>query len=58
MKKTLVAAAVAAVVAAPAASFADVKIGGNVIQEFVADGDDTGHKEDGLESKAAVDLVF
>jgi predicted porin len=58
MKKTLVAAAVAAVVAAPAASFADVKIGGNVIQEFVSDGDETGSKEDGLESKAAVDLVF
>jgi predicted porin len=58
MKKTLVAAAVAAVVAAPAASFADVKIGGNVIQEFVSDGDETGTNEDGLESKAAVDLVF
>jgi predicted porin len=58
MKKTLVAAAVAAAVAAPAVSFADVKIGGNVIQEFVADGDDTDYKEDGLESKAAVDLVF
>jgi len=58
MKKTLVAAAVAAVVAAPAVSFADVSISGNVIQEFVADGDDTGTKEDGLESKAAVDLVF
>jgi len=57
MKKTIIAASVAALVAAPAA-FADVKIGGNVIQEFVADGDDTGHKEDGLESKAAVDLVF
>ena len=58
MKKTLVAAAVAAVVAAPAVSFADVKIGGNVIQEFVSDGDETGVSEDGLESKAAVDLVF
>jgi len=58
MKKTLVAAAVAAVVAAPAVSFADVKIGGNVIQEFVTDGDQTGTDEDGLESKAAVDLVF
>jgi len=58
MKKTLVAAAVAAVVAAPAVSFADVKIGGNVIQEFVTDGDQTGVSEDGLESKAAVDLVF
>jgi len=57
MKKTIIAASVAALVAAPAA-FADVKIGGNVIQEFVSDGDDTGHKEDGLESKAAVDLVF
>jgi opacity protein-like surface antigen len=30
MKKTLVAAAVAAVVAAPAVSFADVKIGAHV----------------------------
>jgi predicted porin len=58
MKKTLVAAAVAAVVAAPAVSFADVKISGNVIQEFVSDGDETGVSEDGLESKAAVDLVF
>jgi predicted porin len=34
MKKTIVAAAIAAVVAAPAA-FADVKIGGNVIVEYV-----------------------
>ena len=58
MKKTLVAAAVAAVVAAPAVSFADVSISGNVIQEFVSDGDDTGTKADGLESAAAVDLVF
>ena len=57
MKKTLIAASVAALVAAPAA-FADVKISGNVIQEFVTDGDDTGTSEDGLESKAAVDLVF
>jgi len=57
MKKTIIAASVAALVAAPAA-FADVKIGGNVIQEFVSDGDDTGTSEDGLESKAAVDLVF
>jgi len=57
MKKTLIAASVAALVAAPAA-FADVKIGGNVIQEFITDSDDTGTKEDGLVSKAAVDLVF
>jgi len=57
MKKTLIAASVAALVAAPAA-FADVKISGNVIQEFVTDGDDTGTSEDGLESAAAVDLVF
>ena len=57
MKKTIIAASVAALVAAPAA-FADVKIGGNVIQEFVSDSDETGNKEDGLESKAAVDLVF
>jgi predicted porin len=57
MKKTILAASVAALVAAPAA-FADVKISGNVIQEFVSDSDDTGTKEDGLESKAAVDLVF
>jgi hypothetical protein len=57
MKKTLVAASIAALVAAPAA-FADVKISGNVIQEFVSDGDDTGTNEDGLESAAAVDLVF
>jgi predicted porin len=58
MKKTLIASAIAAVVAAPAVSFADVSISGNVIQEFVSDGDDTATKEDGLESKAAVDLVF
>jgi len=57
MKKTLVAASIAALVAAPAA-FADVKISGNVIQEFVSDGDDTGTNEDGLDSAAAVDLVF
>jgi predicted porin len=66
MKKTLIASAIAAAVAAPAVSFADVKISGNVIQEFVADDDGTHNKEgaaksnidDGLESKAAVDLVF
>ena len=57
MKKTLLAASVAALVAAPAA-FADVKISGQVIQEFVTDGDDTGTSEDGLESASAVDLVF
>jgi predicted porin len=57
MKKTLVAASIAALVAAPAA-FADVKISGNVIQEFISDGDDTGTNEDGLESQSAVDLVF
>jgi predicted porin len=58
MKKTLVAAAVAASFAAPAVSFADVAISGNVIQEFVTDSDDTGTSEDGLVSAAAVDLVF
>ena len=58
MKKTLLAASVAALVAAPAASFADVTISGNVIQEFVTDSDDTGTSEDGLESASAVDLVF
>jgi predicted porin len=57
MKKTIVAAAVAALVAAPAA-FADVKISGNMIQEFINDGDDTGTSEDGLESQSAVDVVF
>jgi predicted porin len=57
MKKTILAASVAALVAAPAA-FADVKIGGNVIQEFVTDSDDAGTSEDGLVSAAAVDLVF
>ena len=56
MKKTILAASVAALVAAPAA-FADVKIGGNVIQEFISD-DATGHSENGLTSAAAVDLVF
>jgi len=66
MKKTLIASAIAAAVAAPAVSFADVKISGNVIQEFVADDDGTHDAngaakttiDDGLESKAAVDLVF
>jgi len=58
MKKNLLAASVAALVAAPAASFADVTISGNVIQEFVTDSDDTGSSEDGLESASAVDLVF
>jgi len=58
MKKTIIAAAVAAAVAAPAVSFADVKISGNVIQEFITDGDQTGTSEDGLESAAAVDVVF
>ena len=57
MKKTIIAAAIASVVAAPAA-FAEVKISGNVIQEFVTDPDDTGTSEDGLESAAAVDVVF
>jgi predicted porin len=65
MKKTIIASAIAAAVAAPAA-FADVKISGNVIQEFVADDDGTHNSDgaakttidDGLESKAAVDLVF
>jgi len=56
MKKTIIAASVAALVAAPAA-FADVKIGGNVIQEFVSD-DASGHSDNGLSSAAAVDLVF
>jgi len=56
MKKTIIAASVAALVAAPAA-FADVKIGGNVIQEFVSD-DATGHSDHGIDSEAAVDLVF
>ena len=56
MKKTIIAASVAALVAAPAA-FADVKIGGNVIQEFISD-DATGYSDNGLTSAAAVDLVF
>jgi len=56
MKKTIIAASVAALVAAPAA-FADVKIGGNVIQEFVSD-DATGNNDHGIDSEAAVDLVF
>jgi len=56
MKKTILAASVAALVAAPAA-FADVKIGGNVIQEFISD-DATGNSDNGLTSAAAVDLVF
>jgi len=57
MKKTIVAAAVAALVAAPTA-FAEVSISGNMIQEFINDGDDTGTSEDGLESQSAVDIVF
>jgi predicted porin len=57
MKKTIVAAAIAAVVAAPAA-FAEVKISGFVSQEFTIDGDDTGHAEDGLEQKLASDINF
>jgi hypothetical protein len=57
MKKTIIAAAIASAVAAPAA-FAEVKISGNVIQEFVTDNDQTGISEDGLESAAAVDVVF
>jgi predicted porin len=57
MKKTIIAAAIASVVAAPAA-FAEVKISGNVIQEFVTDSDDTGISSDGLETASAVDVVF
>jgi len=57
MKKTIIAAAIASAVAAPAA-FAEVKISGNVIQEFITDNDQTGISEDGLESAAAVDVVF
>jgi len=56
MKKTIIAASVAALVAAPAA-FADVKIGGNVIQEFV-NTDGTGYNDHGLDSDSNVDLVF
>jgi predicted porin len=56
MKKTILAASVAALVAAPAA-FADVNISGNVIQEFVSD-DASGHSDHGIDSEAAVDLVF
>jgi predicted porin len=56
MKKTMIAASVAALVAAPAA-FADVKIGGNVIQEFVSD-NGSGYNDHGIDSEAAVDLVF
>jgi predicted porin len=56
MKKTIIAASVAAFVAAPAA-FADVKIGGNVVQEFVSD-NASGYSDHGIDSEAAVDLVF
>ena len=58
MKKTIIAASVAALVAAPA--FADVKISGNVIQEFVSNNaSGLGASGDqGLDSEAAVDLVF
>jgi len=57
MKKTIVAAAVAALVAAPAA-FADVSISGQINQDFVTDGDDTGHSKDGLDSDSNVDVYF
>jgi predicted porin len=56
MKKTIVAAAIAAVVAAPAA-FADVKVGGFVLQEWAIDGDDTGSSEDGLETHSDVSVA-
>jgi predicted porin len=57
MKKTLIAASIAALVAAPAA-FADVSISGQINQDFVSDGDDTGSSKDGLDSDSNVDIVF
>jgi predicted porin len=57
MKKTLIAASIAALVAAPAA-FADVSISGQINQDFVTDGDDTGHSKDGLDSDSNVDVYF
>jgi predicted porin len=56
MKKTIVAAAIAAVVAAPAA-FADVKVGGFILQEWAIDGDDTGSSEDGLETHSDISVA-
>jgi predicted porin len=57
MKKTLIAASIAALVAAPAA-FADVSISGQINQDFVSDSDDTGVDKDGLDSDSNVDIVF
>lgn len=56
MKKSVIAMAVAAAVAAPAA-FADVTISGFVLQEFAFD-DDTGANDDGIENHSDVGLVF
>ena len=57
MKKTLIAAGIAAVVAAPAA-FADVKVGGVVEQAFtmVERGDFVGTQDNALSFKASEDL--
>jgi len=57
MKKTIVAAAIAAAVAAPAA-FADVAVSGFIVQEFVTDGDDSASTKDGLESNSDVGMTF
>jgi hypothetical protein len=73
MKKTIIAAAVAALVAAPAA-FAEVSISGQINQEFTFDNDDTTNAtrnggalfgatdsnagEDGLEQDTNVDVVL
>jgi hypothetical protein len=64
MKKTIIAAAIAAVVAAPAA-FAEVSISGQINQEFVTDGDDASDTangangaEDGLQSDSNADIIF
>jgi predicted porin len=57
MKKTIVAAAIAAAVAAPAA-FADVSVSGFIVQEFVTDSNDAASSKDGLESNSDVGLTF
>jgi len=51
MKKTIIAAAIAAVVAAPAA-FAEVSISGQINQEFTNDGDDTTNGATGADAGA------
>ena len=61
MKKTMIAAAVAALVAAPAA-FAEVTVSGHVLQEFIFDDDATANSatanDTGLNGEADAGLTF